>query len=304
MRAPPSAHFRNREGSCRNPWVLGRRQLRPWDPCPYLRRRAVRPPTPGTLLLFLPPVPGKCTVDHRYQTTRLPDYHHSDLTRVTIFSPTVSYLTSGIRYLAIKRYLGTADEAISVLASTISWSAGPRTCPFLIGWPRCQIRISRPAMAISISIPPCHRQKTMPLSICQSGFASLLPKKTGCRRFSLESGCQAVLPLPRYCTDTAGQGCTADTQSYTTPPPASSTSHRVANTPFATAPLLCVLAPDWQLISALRLLQHCDTATAVACPVRKPYAPVLPMCALLWAMPLSPPSYYLILASRGRLPLR
>lgn len=39
VRAPPSAHFRNREGSCRNPWVLGRRKLRPWDPCPHLRRR-------------------------------------------------------------------------------------------------------------------------------------------------------------------------------------------------------------------------------------------------------------------------
>lgn len=102
-------------------------------------------------------------------------------------------------------------------------------------------------MAISISVPTCHRQKTMPFSICQSGFASLLAK-TRCRF----SGCQAV-------PSTAGQYCGYNN---CTPPPASSTSHGVVNTPFATAPLLCVLALDWQPVSsASRLLRHCDTAT-------------------------------------------
>lgn len=77
VRAPPSAHFRNREGSCRNPWVLGRRKVRPGDPCQHLRRRAVRPP-PGTLLLFS--APGTWRMYRRppyvppYQTTILPSF--------------------------------------------------------------------------------------------------------------------------------------------------------------------------------------------------------------------------------------
>lgn len=168
--------------------------------------------------------------------------------------PGISHL---VAYYVIKQYLGTANEAISVPIFVNLWSAGSRPCPSLIGWPRCQIRISRPAMAISISIPTCHRQKTMPLSFCQSGFASL-PPKAGV-------GCLSARPCYLlYC------GTVLRIHDRTPPPATSTSSQGLANTPFATAPLLCVLALDWQLISALRLLRHCDTATAVACPVRSP----------------------------------
>lgn len=102
VRAPPSAHFRNREGSCRNPWVLGRRKLRPWDPCPYLRRRgqsgppAPRPPTPARSCS--PPALGTWLVYRRprrlrYQT---PDCHHSksqerdDICRSSLSNQTAS----------------------------------------------------------------------------------------------------------------------------------------------------------------------------------------------------------------------
>lgn len=81
VRAPPSAHFRNREGSCRNPgfsWAGGRcSQHQPWDPCRIPEAASSQAPPPGTLLLFLPPAPGPRTVDHRmtdvplYRTTKI-----------------------------------------------------------------------------------------------------------------------------------------------------------------------------------------------------------------------------------------
>lgn len=70
-----------------------------------------------------------------------------------------------------------------------------------------------------------------------------------------------------------------------------STSHGDNNTPFATAPLLCVLALDWQLISAVRLLP-CDTATL--------QQPLLAQCEAL--CPSSGPALptYVHVCSSGR----
>jgi hypothetical protein len=51
----------------------------------------------------------------------------------------------------------------------------------------------------------------------------------------------------------------------------------LAITPFATAPLLCRLALDWQLISAIRLL-----CNGRCLPGAKPYAPALPTWTYWW----------------------
>ena len=73
----------------------------------------------------------------------------------------------------------------------------------------------------------------------------------------------------------------------------------LAITPFATAPLLCRLALDWQLISAIRLL-----SSGRCLPGAKPYAPALPTWTYWWYAAMAslghaghattPPSYYLI----------
>lgn len=187
VRAPPSAHFRNREGSCRNRWVLlggGRCSQEPaMGSLPIPEAASSQAPPPGTLLLFLPPTQGayRCTIVPDNQ-----DCHHSKSDEVTIFLAHNISDGPGTRYLAvyhvIKKYLGTANEAISIPISTISGQLAQGLVPLL----------DRVAPLSDQNIPASHGQspspsrlatarKTMPLSFSQSGFASLPPKKNRCR---------------------------------------------------------------------------------------------------------------------------
>lgn len=99
MRAPPSAHFRNREGSCRNPWVLGRREAaameslpmpeaasrRASSQAPHLRRSSSFS-APCTWRMYRPP---PC---HSRRSTRRANCHHSKSDEVTvIFAHSISH---------------------------------------------------------------------------------------------------------------------------------------------------------------------------------------------------------------------
>lgn len=184
VRAPPSAHFRNREGSCRNRWVLlggGRcSQEAAMGSLPIPEAASSQAPPPGTLLLFLPPTQSayRCTIVPDNQ-----DCHHSKSDEVTVLLAHSISDGPGTRYLAvyhvIKKYLGTANEAISIPISTISGQLAQGLVPFLIGWPRCQIRISRQAMGnlhLHPDLPPPERQ-------CHCHFRNPVlhpsPQKTG-----------------------------------------------------------------------------------------------------------------------------